>query len=298
MANCWQSRKGSLSMRWLAMFTLVWTLGLLWTRGAIAMPAECSSLGAAQRKVADSLLDSQHPYRCCDKTIRQCLQQRPTCKLAERLAADVCRRVQAGENRATIERALARRATSMRASTKPAPIDLSAAQPAGDRNAKVTLVAYVCPRCPYCERLMRHLLHEVTAGSAKGKVKLYVRLFPLRSHKGSTEASLAVMAAAELGKFWPYLSRLYEDFDGFSVDKLPQYAKGVGLSEARFQSLRRSAAVRSKLVESKKEGVRNKVESTPTLFIDGRRYVGDLDARSVVDVLMEEYDRVTGHETK
>jgi protein-disulfide isomerase len=56
--------------------------------------------------------------------------------------------------------------------------------------------------------------------------------------------------------------------------------------------------VRSKLVKSKKEGVRNRVESTPALFINGRRYVGDLDVRSVLDVLMEEYDRVTGNETK
>lgn len=284
-------------MRSLLMVAVLLALGLATVRASALVP-ECSALQGHKQQLATSILSSQHPYRCCDKTLAECLKQRPTCKLAERLARDVCRRVQAGEDRAGIERTLARRAASMLPGAPRASIDLSSSPPAGDPSSKVTLVAYVCPRCPYCERLMAELHKEVTSGALQGKVKLYARLFPLRGHQGSTEASLAVTAAGKLGKFWPYLMRVYQDFGQFALQKLPQYATQSGLPRDRFESLSRDASVRAELVSSKKEGVRNKVESTPTLFLNGRRYAGDLGADTVVDVLLEEHERLTGAETK
>ena len=45
---------------------------------------------------------------------------------------------------------------------------------------------------------------------------------------------------------------------------------------------------------SKKEGLVNGVEETPTLFINGRRWVGDLEAVEILDALAEEAARVRG----
>lgn len=45
-------------------------------------------------------------------------------------------------------------------------------------------------------------------------------------------------------------------------------------------------------MESKKEGLRNEVNETPTFFINDRKYVGDLELEELVDVLEEEYERV------
>jgi protein-disulfide isomerase len=173
-------------------------------------------------------------------------------------------------------------------------MDLSQEPVAGDPKAKVKLVAVTCPRCPYCAVLIRGLYQEVTRGSLKGKVRMQSRLFPLRSHPGSTEASMAVMAAKEFGKFWPYLIHLYKNFDRFDPKKLPECAATQGMERQRFERLLRDKKLRAQLVASKKEGVRNAIDATPTLFINGRRYQGELDLRSVVDVLEEEHDRVTG----
>ena len=52
--------------------------------------------------------------------------------------------------------------------------------------------------------------------------------------------------------------------------------------------------LRARLVAAKKEGVRDRIEAAPALFINGRRYVGEFDLQSVVDMLQEEHDRVTG----
>ena len=263
------------------------------TAPAAATPA-CDGLAGTQRTLAQAILKSQHAYACCDSTLDKCLKQRPVCRVVERLANDICRRVAAGEDRATIERALARRATSMMPSAKRYDIDLSGMPVAGDPASRVTAVLYICPRCPYCAKLAPELYRQVSEGSLKGKVKLYVRPFPLRSHPQSTEASMAWMAAIKLGKFWPYLLHLYKNFDKFDPSKLPDCAAHQGMNREAFLKLVKDSALRSALVKSKKEGVRNGVDATPTVYINTRKYVGDLDVQAVVDVLEEEHDRVTG----
>jgi protein-disulfide isomerase len=261
---------------------------------AAAEPPECTALQGARHELAAKILQSQHAYACCDSTLKRCLEQRPACRVVERLARDVCRRVAAGQDRASIERGLARRATSMLPSAKRYSIAVDNMPAAGDPSAPVTAVLYLCPRCPYCARMAPALYKEVTQGALKGKVKLYIRPFPLRSHSGSTEGAMAWMAAIRLGSFWPYALRLYAEFDNFDPKRLPELARACGMDREEFTKLLKDKTLRSALVESKKEGVRNGVDATPTLFINGRKYVGDLDAVLVADVLAEEYDAVTG----
>ena len=255
----------------------------------------CNALTGPQRTLAMTLLKSQHAYACCDSTLKKCLKHKPVCRLVKRLANDICRRAAAGEDRATIERALARRATSMLPSAKKHAIHLSGMPVAGDPASKVTAVLYLCPRCPYCSKLAPELYRQVTSGSLKGKVKLYVRPFPLRSHPNSTEASMAWMAAIKLGRFWPYMLHLYQNFDKFDPKKLPECAAYKGMNREAFTKLLKDRALRATLVKSKKEGVRNGVNATPAVYINGRKYIGDLGARAVVDALEEEHDRVTGN---
>jgi len=259
-----------------------------------AQTRDCDSLRGAKRELALAILKTQHAYSCCDRTLKECLKRKPVCRVVERLANDVCRRAAAGQDRATIERGLARRATSMMPSGKKYRIALANMPPAGDPSSKVTAVLYLCPRCPYCSRMAPALYKEVTRGSLKGKVKLYVRPFPLRSHDHSTEGAMAWMASIRLGKFWPYALKIYENFEQFDPARLPTWAEATGMDKKAFVRLIGDKTLRAALVESKKEGIRNGVDATPTLFIDGRKYVGDLDARLVADVLAEEYDAVTG----
>jgi protein-disulfide isomerase len=263
-------------------------------RLAMGAPRACDTLAGAQRQLAQEILQSQHAYDCCDATLAQCLQKKPVCRVVRRVAEDVCRRVAAGKSRSEIERELARRATSMIPSGTPARIDTKGSTAAGSADAKVTVVAYVCPRCPFCARLMPELERSVESGRLAGKVKLHVRLFPVRSHPGSTEAGLGLVAADRLGKFWEYLLRLYRDFDKFEAAKLADVAAAEGMDRKRFADMMVDPNTRQRLLESKKEGVRNGVEATPTFFIDGRRYTAELSLPALEDVLEEEHDRVTG----
>jgi len=256
-----------------------------------ALAAPCDRLSPAQKKTAQELFRSTYPYACCDESLDRCLKQRKVCKLAKRLRDAICRRVLKGQNAAAIRSALDRRARSMMP-TKPVAIDLGQAPRAGAADAPVTVVAYACARCPFCSKVVPQLHQLVTDGGLKGRVKLHFRTFPIRSHPGSVEGGLAFVAAIRLGKFWPYLLKLYREYDSFAEDKLVPWAEAVGMARGAFVKEMRSASARAFLVGCKKEGLRNGVKATPTLFINGRKYHGDLDRETLVDVLDEEADRV------
>lgn len=253
--------------------------------------APCERLAGAKKKLADKLITSVYAYDCCDETLHRCLKRSKVCKLVKRLRDAICRRVGRGQNEQQIRRAIDRRARSMTAVGKKAAFALAGAPAAGDAGAPVTVVAYACARCPFCSKLLPDLHREVTRGALKGKVKLYFRPFPIRGHDGSVEGGLALVAAAKMGKPWEYMNKLFAEFNRFSKDKLFGWAKQLGLDEVAFKATMADRASRSYLVESKKEGLRNKVTATPTLFINGYKYHGEMDVETVRDVLEEAYDR-------
>lgn len=254
--------------------------------------APCDRLTAAQRKLSQKVFRSTHPYACCDETLDRCLARHKVCKLAKRLRDDICRRIVRGQDEKKIRNALARRARSMSPTLKKATFTLRHAPVAGKSTAPVTVVVYACARCPFCSKVVPDLHRLVTRGGLRGKVKLHFRPFPIRGHKGSVEGGLAFVAAARLGKLWPFLLKLFAEYNNFSTDRLPQWAALVGMDRKAFLAQMALKANRKLLIQGKKEGLRNGVRATPTLFINGRQYHGDMNRDSLLDVLDEEADRM------
>jgi protein-disulfide isomerase len=113
---------------------------------------------------------------------------------------------------------------------------------------------------------------------------------PLKSHEGSTQGGLALMSAAKLGRFWPFALLVYKRFDSFTPEALPEWAVSAGLDRTAFERAFADPKTRDELVASKQEGLRNKVEATPGMFIDGRPYVYEMTTEVVLDVLEEAYE--------
>jgi protein-disulfide isomerase len=95
-----------------------------------------------------------------------------------------------------------------------------------------------------------------------------------------------------MGRFWDFALLSYR-FAEFS-QKQREWAREAGLDPGLFVIRMDEPATRDELVASKKEGIVNGVEETPTLFINGRRWVGDLTLPEVVDAIEEEAERVRG----
>ena len=261
---------------------------------AHAQTAECDKLSGEQRKAAQEILASQHPYDCCDDTIAACLKQKTVCALAVRLANNICRRIAKKQPKQQIVRALSRRARTMLQSGTKAKIDLAGLPVAGDPKAPVTLVEYACARCPYCGKTTPEIYDAVVSGRLKGKVKLYFKIFPIRSHEFSKETGLGFMAAVKLGRFWPFLLHSYKHFHDFCVLKQADWAMSAGMEREAFEQTVADPVTRELLVNSKKEGIVNKVDATPTFFINGRKYMAEINAEELIDVLEEEYERGNG----
>jgi protein-disulfide isomerase len=273
--------------RWIA--ALVLALSLVGSP-AWAQSSYCPGLNPEQQQAKNKIFASLHPYDGCDETMDRCLAKKPAHPLVSRLANDICRQIKAGKGQQAIEQALAKRAQTMRPTTTLAALAVDEKTLAGNPQAPVQVVVYACARCPYCRELVLQLYKEVTAGALKDKIRLYFRPFPLRDHPGSIEGGLAMVSAARLGAFWPFVIKMYERYDIFCPKVLPEWAAEVGIDKAAFEKEVANPKIRDALIDSKQEGIRNKVNSTPTLFIDGRRYAYDLQQEAIIDVLLEAYE--------
>ena len=256
----------------------------------------CHSLHGAPRKRAAALLETSYVYDCCDKTLTRCLQQRPRCRLAVRLANNICRRVSEGQNDDRIKLALSLRARMMQSeyTDERADIDLAEVPMVGKADAPITVVEYAGPRGEHCARLTPRIHRAIVEGRLVGKVKLYLKPFALRSNPHSKEAGVAFLAAQELGGFWDFVLYSYARFGSFTVSGLTDWADAIGLDRTRFEQLTKDPALVRRLVAIKKEGLGNGVTSTPTFFVNGRMYQGELAIEELLDVLEEAHDRSRG----
>jgi hypothetical protein len=259
---------------------------------ARALTPTCNELTGEKRKLAAEILKGQHLYDCCDRTIAECLRKKRVCPLAVRLANNVCRRVAAGQDKKSITRSLSRRAkTIFGLGSKPAKIDLTDLPAAGDPRAPITLVEYGSARGEHCLRMTPPVYDAVVNGPLKGKVKLYFKAFPLRGNKYAKEAGAAYMASLIMGKFWEYVLHSYAHFHEFTPDRRVEWAAAVGMNRKLFSAWLIDPRMMERLLASKKEGLENGVETTPTFFIDGHRYHGDNDVEELTDVLLEIYEK-------
>jgi protein-disulfide isomerase len=267
-----------------------WLISWFASGAALAQTPDCDSLPADRKAALRDIFATLHPYDGCDETFARCLAAKPPKPVVLRLASDICRQVKAGADRKQVQQKLAKRAQTMLATGPRATIELDDSMRAGSAAAPVTAVVYACARCPFCKIMVAALYEAVTDGPLAGKVRLYFRPFPLKSHPGATEGGLGMMSAAKLGRFWPFTLRMYQNYDNFCPKLLPEWAEEVGLDRQAFEREYGDPKNRDALVASKQEGLRNKVSATPSIFIDGRPYVYDLTTDAVLDVLQEAYE--------
>ncbi|MBN1655336.1 MAG: thioredoxin domain-containing protein [Deltaproteobacteria bacterium] len=260
---------------------------------ASARTPTCDALPPKTKALSRELFSAMHPYDGCDQTFERCLAKKPAHPIVLRLAEDICRQLKEGKSREAIERAMAKRAQSMLSMGKPAVIELDQNTRVGNPLAPVKAVVYACARCPFCKVLVPALHEAVVSGPLKNKVQLYFRPFPLKDHPGSLEGGLAMVGAGKLGKFWPYLLLLYKNYDSFCPRAFPDWAASIGIDSEAFEREYKKIENRNALVASKQEGIRNKVNATPSLFINGRKYVYELSVKATIDALLEEYERLT-----
>lgn len=129
------------------------------------------------------------------------------------------------------------------------------------------------------------LLKDVQRRMGKS-LRFVFRNFPLAEmHPHALAAAEAAEAAGAQGKFWQMHDTLYEHQDALGLTHLVAYAKKLGLDVARFSKDLEAHTFRERVEEEFRGGIRSGVNGTPTLFVNGTRYDGDLELEAILKAL-------------
>lgn len=139
----------------------------------------------------------------------------------------------------------------------------------GNQAASVTIVEFTDFQCPSCAKSQPVL--EAVAAEFGDKIKLVVRDFPLDQHTFAFKAAEAAEAAREQGKYWEYIAILFQNQSALEVPKLKEYATQVGLDRKKFDAAVDSDKFAEKVRRDLNDGMKIGVNSTPTVFVNGRR---------------------------
>jgi len=169
--------------------------------------------------------------------------------------------------------------------------------PLGDRvlgkdDAPVTVIEYASMTCPHCAHFAETTYPELKKRYIDtGKVKYIFREFPL----DPLAAGASMLArCADKDQFYPLIETLFQQQRKWAVEKpiphLMAIAKQAGMSEQKFNAcLSDQKMLDAMQAEQKRATEKFGVNSTPTLFVNGKKVVGGVsidDLAKVIDPLV------------
>jgi protein-disulfide isomerase/uncharacterized membrane protein len=174
----------------------------------------------------------------------------------------------------------------------PVQIDLGNAPARGPANAPVAVVEYSDFMCPYCRNLGMALAQFIP--QAGGRVVVYFKNFPLdkacndrlpgSTHPGSCTLALGALCAHYQGKFDAYHDRVFAaELRNPQPADVVRLAGEAGLNAAAVQGCLDDPKTKADLAAHVAEGNRLGVNSTPTVYINGRKLPRINDFVAVVD---------------
>ncbi|MBI3999251.1 MAG: thioredoxin domain-containing protein, partial [Candidatus Omnitrophica bacterium] len=113
-----------------------------------------------------------------------------------------------------------------------------------------------------------------------GLVQVEYRHYPLeRPHRWALLASTFAECAAEQGKFWEFHGKLFSRQDTWakSEDAVPffaEYSQEAGLDRVKLEPCLANSKTLAKIRKEHALGVKQGVQSTPTVFINDHILVG------------------------
>ncbi len=155
----------------------------------------------------------------------------------------------------------------------------------GPRDAGLVLIEYGDFECPYCGEEYPEIK---AAQQAMGDELCFAfRHFPLRNaHPQAERAAEFAEAAATVERFWEMHDLLYESQPALDERSLIGYAEQLGLDQALIESAL-NGDFAARVQKDFSAGVRNGVNGTPCLFLNGRRYDGARDSASLLQLFRE-----------
>ena len=166
----------------------------------------------------------------------------------------------------------------------------------GTPGAPVVLVLFSDFQCPFCKEEAKMLRGNILSAYPK-QVRVYFKDLPLdQIHPWAKPAAIAGRCVFKQtpAAFWDYHDWVYEHQaeitkDNFR-DKALEFAKGKEIDPLQFGRCMDTKATEAEVDKSVAQAHELKVNSTPTLFVNGRRLPAQVawpDLRQIVDQEIE-----------
>ena len=204
-------------------------------------------------------------------SLAQCVSESRACRACVPAAKALAKQVQRGRTRQQIEGFYKARF----AADQVKEIALEDSPSKGNPGAPVLLVEFADFQCPAC-RAARPIVEEALK-KHEGQTRLVFKNFPLSIHQYGEKLARSARAAQAQGKFWEMYGALFDNQDRISPAVIDELAKGLGLDMAKFQKDSESEAVADAVSRDRKQGERLDIQSTPTLYINGRAFPATAD---------------------
>jgi protein-disulfide isomerase len=156
----------------------------------------------------------------------------------------------------------------------------------GANDPLVTIVEYSDFQCPFCSRLATSL--EEVVSEYPNDVRLVFKHYPLPNHAAAQPAARASVAAHEQGKFWPLHDLLFANQKALEPSNIEAYAKQIGLDFEAWKGRFAADDVQKRVNEDEADGKVLEVKSTPTFFVNGRKFEGAQPVEQIKAIVEEE----------
>jgi len=230
----------------------------------------------------------------CGMKVAECRVKDPSCKYSENLSSVLVTAIRNGSSEAD---AVAEAKASKYGKPKeskllddPVPIPTLGSPAIGPANARVVLVEFSDFQCPYCVKAVEKL--NTVLKAYPNDVRLIFKQFPLESHPQASISAAAALAAHKQGKFWQLHDVLFANRTQLSRANIVGWAAKLGLDMKRFNADLDSDTIRKAVIKDTQDGDKAGVEGTPTVFIDGQRYNGELALDAIKPVIEGELKRM------
>ena len=159
-----------------------------------------------------------------------------------------------------------------------AKLSLSDSPSIGPSDAKVTVVEFSDFECPHCRALYTILK---TVEPEFSQVRFVFKNFPLTQiHPWAMTAAIAARCAFQSSNdaFWKVQSQLFDNQDAVTADnvwdEVTGFAGSAGISADSIHSCMAAPETKARVEADIAEGKTLGVDSTPTIFINGRPLIG------------------------
>lgn len=169
----------------------------------------------------------------------------------------------------------------------------------GSDEAKVVITEFADYQCPACASA-KTLLDELHKKMGN-QILIVFKNYPLSNqcnssvqsdmHSHSCNIARLARCAGKKGRFWEFHRKAFDEQRSASLEQAKVWGKTVGLSDQEMDTCLTSKDILAKIQDDVALGNKIGVDSTPTIFINGRRFVGGRSVDSLENAVRQELQK-------